>query len=1115
MQINEVPEVFIEEMLLDSKQKKIFAGLKRIGEEISNFYIDGVRLIKNYDELNSRAYLIGHIAREIEGSIRTNLLENKKLKKSLKTYTKDIVRINKNKDITNIIKPNSDLKLKDAHLRSIMSSLNENELSNLSKKWLIVTYKFHEFAHRHGPSKKSRDPEEIINLWYEFEDLIYEFVGENILFLKMLDLIIDSEIKKDSAETLLNIFKEKHFEKYVIENLIKKKICLKWLPSLHENDYFNPKNNPGKKYINKDKESFSYPKWIALIYLLNATRENNEKNDEKTWKLIKEIIAPIIEKRRDENDDQINVYSDYDLFRIINSMDINILDQEHIDFISFIVKSNNDSGMTADEISKKLFPKLIKNGKKEFALTILSAIFDYKADGYREKVSSKMESYWFVEFINTNKDLIKISILKESIEIILKTIEEIVKNDRSQFNNIRISSIGDEFMLSSDKFNYQVVATHLIGELLLSLEIEPLKEKCKYLLSEELKEFPIFTRIAFHIIMEKYHELKDFFWNRTDNPLELSLWRHEVYELFKKNAEHFSSTKVEKILNWIKNKNYRFGDNITDENVKKATAYAKREWLSALKDIEKKHPTIESMRKENEKISDSEIKHAGYSFWMETDNDAEWGDPSLEINENTVINLTNLSIDDLKKELSDNSEDDVFLNSFQVSFSRNIESSVDLLEHLIDIDFKYISRLMNIFSSKFREGNIFDLKKGFNWISKVLDSISSKKQVSYEEENFIYSVCEWIESGTKGDEKKFDDDILPEIKTVALKLFDIPFFDECIKYDRFNIWNSREAKKWFALHSFIARWVRIKNTDIANGERWRGLEKLKKVIEDILDEKQTISLHFRFVFSMYLPVYIYIDKEFVTNNLENIFPEDIDKWKASFLGYVSARSFYIKNYEMLKEEYIRGIDYLKTGEVDSYFFNKVNHHICDTYLQKTMKKENTEDELIFKYIKTADSKFISLIVGHFLKIKIPNLISPLWKAIHCRMESDIDLREIVLPQIFQWISLIKIDEEFQNIILEELSWLPEPFTLTIFVLEDIKKTAKENPSFSIKALKIIVSKIEYNQTFLLDRYAEEILNKVYDNGTDEDRILFDEVCNSLLERGYTKAKAIYDNNRNA
>src|SRR4051812_47778167 len=56
--------------MLTPQQTKIYEGLKQIGEAIANFYLDAITLIDPMCEMPSKANLIAHLAREIDGGIR-------------------------------------------------------------------------------------------------------------------------------------------------------------------------------------------------------------------------------------------------------------------------------------------------------------------------------------------------------------------------------------------------------------------------------------------------------------------------------------------------------------------------------------------------------------------------------------------------------------------------------------------------------------------------------------------------------------------------------------------------------------------------------------------------------------------------------------------------------------------------------------------------------------------------------------------------------------------------------------------------------------------------------------------------------------------------------------
>lgn len=72
--------------LLDSKQLEIYKGLRSIGQEISAFYRDGVRILHS-NNLETRSYLLAHIAREIECGLRDILSHDEKTEKDQEPTT--------------------------------------------------------------------------------------------------------------------------------------------------------------------------------------------------------------------------------------------------------------------------------------------------------------------------------------------------------------------------------------------------------------------------------------------------------------------------------------------------------------------------------------------------------------------------------------------------------------------------------------------------------------------------------------------------------------------------------------------------------------------------------------------------------------------------------------------------------------------------------------------------------------------------------------------------------------------------------------------------------------------------------------------------------------------
>ena len=137
--------------LLDSKQLEIYKGLRSIGQEISAFYRDGVRILHS-NNLETKSYLLAHIAREIECGLRDVLSHEEKTEKDQEPTT-------------------------PKHLESIAIALGMNSNDPLVMKWFKLGGRFSGYAHRHGAMREPRGKTEFESLWKEFEDILFVLVG--------------------------------------------------------------------------------------------------------------------------------------------------------------------------------------------------------------------------------------------------------------------------------------------------------------------------------------------------------------------------------------------------------------------------------------------------------------------------------------------------------------------------------------------------------------------------------------------------------------------------------------------------------------------------------------------------------------------------------------------------------------------------------------------------------------------------------------------------------------------------------------------------------------------------------------------------------------------------
>ncbi|MDQ6890740.1 MAG: hypothetical protein M3Z56_10745, partial [Bacteroidota bacterium] len=206
-------------------QKRIHEGLKEIGEEISNFYSDALQIFEEKCAIASKANLVAHLAREIDGGIRD-------------VFAPDIIK-------QEVIKEAPGLEEKK-HFISILATLGRTKDDKLANEWFSIASKFADIVHRHGAWKKTKPTGEIMALWKRYEKVLFALVGSFYRIIDRLEHI--SKLAEPTPEimgTLFNILKNPKYEFHFFTRLAQ----LKWIPHLNDAGYFNP-DNASKKNEN-------------------------------------------------------------------------------------------------------------------------------------------------------------------------------------------------------------------------------------------------------------------------------------------------------------------------------------------------------------------------------------------------------------------------------------------------------------------------------------------------------------------------------------------------------------------------------------------------------------------------------------------------------------------------------------------------------------------------------------------------------------------------------------------------------------------------------------------------------------------------------------------------
>jgi len=589
-----------------------------------------------------------------------------------------------------------------------------------------------------------------------------------------------NDYTKTKAERIFQIIRNDEPQRnYFFKKLASSLNPFPWLKPLKERGYFDPKNNPPPQEVSDKKGYFTIPYWNVLGYLENVAAKNEKTPSEEITDALVEIINPIINFRNEKGERIENYKTDWAMVKIIFSLPIEKITKDHVEFIRIALRSKWDTTLVASEISKTILSKLVDKKAENLILQLLDVILDYRKIKKKPPLFGEKETY---EYTSTMDEYWQ--------EAFKKYKPQIAKLCGVEAARIAINKIKS----FPDRYECQLV--HFVRDMFELSEPQKIKEEIKNLLKED---YPIFKRIALHIINYHYKDLNELFWSWKGNPLEESQLKHELYELFKSNCSSFSKEQINKVLQWIESKKYYIPEEIKDDKdqVEKLLAYRKKEWLSAL--LSTRDSDVLSSYKKYDQTNPAELDHPGFDFWMET----KWGYES-PVAKDELLNKSNEEIAEYLinfKGITGWMDIEGLSDTFRDCVSENPEKFTNNIKPFLNVPRIYQHALLLGLNEAWRSKKELNWQVVFDFISKLLTSDDFWNE-EYKDSNYrnwiISRIAELIEDGTKDDNHAFGPELLPEAEKILLILvektkFDLPDMKDLVT----SVLNSTKGKIFY------------------------------------------------------------------------------------------------------------------------------------------------------------------------------------------------------------------------------------------------------------------------------------------------------------------------------
>lgn len=914
-----------------------------------------------------------------------------------------------------------------------------------------------------------------------------------------IKIIIDVYLKKESY---WNYFFEH------VENI-------EWFSYLHHYGFF--RHNPEPIENEEQVGSYTIPYWRSLIYIEKISNEIVEEKNTQYGDIIMEIIR--YHSKLDECEKRVENYlTDWHFIKIMSKLPPKNITIDDIKNISNYLDVDGNKTLIESEIGKSLLPNLIKAGEKEKVAGLLEIIIKNK--WRNQEPISIIEEYWLNELIEKNKSEICNLLPFEAAKVFVNQIFLIISHDRKQFNNVWIAAIEDH---SQNSFpdRYQNILVRATRDFILHAVNEDAENIKEFIIELLEKEHSIFKRIAIYIISTNWDNYSILFWEYFGEEIfdDISI-KHEIYELFNNNFELLTEEQKDRVIDWIENCPYWLPDEYQPEEKQMLLAITKQNWLHAIKDS--KFQKAKERYEYYKDITNTEPEHPSFSCWM--------GEGGVQVGAISPIKFDELlerSNQDISQYLIEYKDTGEWFgmpsiggleDTLREAAKRNPDKFSSDLSPFLEVSQVYQYKLLFGFFEAWQNNKEFDWNSVLEFCQQIINDDGFWSYDYHENELnhrdlIISQIAFLLREGTRDDSHAYDEKYLPVTEEIVLKILsnvesDIKYKDDL----SMSIANSPKGLILTAAIDYSLRYARL-NKD-SDEVRWPKI--IKEEFTNRLNKTFDDSLEFPFILGMYFQNLLYLDKNWVEENINLIFPlEYEEQWKAAMQGYLLHSKVYDSSYSLIKKNghYLSAIN-AEFGKKE--IREKIIQHICTGYL---IGKENlTEnDSLLFILLEDWNSKDILEMISYFWMLRRTEELSDehvekillFWNFIFKHYKNKIELYDddkIILASIAKLaVFLDRIDERNFELLKLSVKFLSNNFSS--FFIEYLDKLVDNSPNEAgLVYLEILENDIypDYDE-----KHIKSIVYKLYNNHQKD---IADEICNLYGSKGLNFLRDIFDEN---
>lgn len=806
--------------------------------------------------------------------------------------------------------------------------------------------------------------------------------------------------------------------------LFSKAAGIHWFSAFKETGFLCPTDIP-KPTPAKEEGYVSIPAWPITDYLVATSLELiNPENEEYAIEFLEFIrIATTYAKKH--NFGNYRVW--WQFSKIIRNIPPHLIELDDINAVDYWLDDLYERGLVAESLGEHWLISLLDQDDEHcraISLSLLESLYKIKLvekqrdPSINKDVLLRYDS-WYAKNL-TKKVAFKAGQLLglAAVEMFQNRLEHIlVELNNDSWSSIWRPAIEDHEQNHSTDDAEDIIVEAYRDSLLGYIEQAPLAS-CEYIWRILESPFETTRRIAIYAIDQRYQQLSKMVDRAIVGHHFTSNFRHELWHLLHNHYTQFSELQKRLVQTEI------VGLAEVDDNGQQsegATAHKRSIWLTAIKEY---GDDVARLYRQCIDVIGGEPKHPDFSSYMTVG----WVDHKSPISKDELLSL---DVEQLANRLASYKD--------RGSFGEpGLEGLVKALRQVVKAEPLRFHNQMHKFSS-------LDLTYVYELIEAYGELWTEKAQLPWEEIwGHLLSFCEdtvsqdrfwlpenarersvfvanryWvvggigrlIESGTKSDEHAFPEKFLEQAEKVLLTLLKKEEGEE-FKPDSDAVSvaiNSPRGRCIEALINLTLRSCRLANKHgSAHVETWTHFQPM---YDAELARADRGEYEFVTLVVNYLPNFLYLSKEWVLTNLENIFDQkNYQKWLCAMQGYAYVGTVYEEIYKHLKENghFVRALD---DENIKKKVDEKIIQNIAVAYINDFEKLED-KTSLIHQLLVRKKHPEISQLIWFLWKQrkdgdeKIRAKVFELWPRIFSVIDTSTRDGKQLASKLCDWIAFV-------------------------------------------------------------------------------------------------------------